>query len=59
MVKEKVKRIFEYKLKPGSYEAILKGCTCPLLPNMFPNVDKDGNTEYLVNTVCPIHGDSK
>lgn len=50
------------KLNPGSREAILEGCCCPVLDNargkgyMGGVKDKDGNTLFIINCNCPLHG---
>lgn len=50
------------KPKPGSDEAILKGCTCPVLDNghgkgyLGGMKDRKGKVIYVINAECPLHG---
>ncbi len=48
---------------PGSREAALKGCSCPVLDNghgrgyLGGAKDKDGNVMFVINANCPLHGE--
>ena len=42
---------------PGSREAQIAGCTCPVLDNSTAGIPLgDGQFGYWVNGDCPIHG---
>lgn len=49
---------------PGSDEAVIRGCTCPVLDNghgrgyMGGAKDKDGAAIYVYTCGCPIHAPS-
>lgn len=51
------------KLNPGSIKAREYGCTCPVLDNSHGKgylggvLDKDGNTVFVCNMECPVHGE--
>lgn len=48
--------------KPGSAEAGVFGCTCPVMDNHhgkgFPALDSDGGrcTAFWIDASCPLHG---
>ena len=50
------------KPKPGSPEARLEGCKCPVIDNahgkgyMGGVKDDKGETMYVINGACPMHG---
>ena len=50
------------KPNPGSREALLSGCTCPVLDNGHGRgylggiKDKNGEILFVVNADCPLHG---
>jgi hypothetical protein len=47
---------------PGSDEAIEIGCLCPAMDNCHGRgylggvKDKEGNTVFVINMNCPVHG---
>ncbi|GEB79738.1 hypothetical protein DDE01_11530 [Desulfovibrio desulfuricans] len=47
---------------PGSEEAVSRGCTCPVMDNSYGRgymggvKDASGNTVFVVNEECPVHG---
>ena len=49
---------------PGSQEAQPLGCTCPVLDNargagyLGGVKDAEGETVFVVNLDCPLHGDA-
>ena len=51
-----------YKLKPGSSEARLKGCSCPIEDNASGKgwlggvIDAKGETIFVTSGNCPLHG---
>jgi hypothetical protein len=46
---------------PGSNEALMRGCTCPVIDNghgrgyMGGVKDKDGSTLFVYTGGCPVH----
>lgn len=52
------------KPNPGSQEAQPLGCTCPVLDNargagyLGGVKDAEGETVFVVNLDCPLHGDA-
>jgi len=46
---------------PGSDEAIMRGCTCPVIDNahgrgyMGGARDENGTTIFVYNCECPVH----
>jgi hypothetical protein len=47
---------------PGSPEALVAGCTCPVLDNehgVGAYVDEHGVPQFWINEECPIHGEVK
>ena len=50
------------KPNPGSEEARKAGCSCPVMDNGYGKgymggvKDEDGNTIFVVNLSCKIHG---
>jgi len=47
---------------PGSQEALVAGCTCPVLDNGHGAgafKDEYGEPQFWINEECPIHGKSK
>lgn len=49
--------------KPGSREALERGCTCPVIDNghgkgyMGGARDKDGNVMFVYTAGCPVHAE--
>jgi hypothetical protein len=47
---------------PGSPQAVLAGCTCPIMDNghgsgyMVGAKGKDGRVMFVMNCTCPVHG---
>lgn len=44
------------KPDPGSPEALLAGCTCPVMDNNNGNGMGEEREIYTVDALCPIHG---
>lgn len=46
----------EEELKPGSSEAVAKGCSCPVLDNARGKGYMGQEGVYCINTDCVLHG---
>lgn len=44
---------------PGSYEAVLKGCSCPIIDNCYGRGYMGRSFEFVINENCLIHGNKK
>jgi hypothetical protein len=56
---KKIPKIENKDLKPGSYEAVLRGCICPILDNEYGEgmyTTDEGHVVFVYNSECPIHG---
>src|SRR4030042_5309840 len=59
-MKERIKMSEELKVpNPGSKEALVQGCICPVLDNehgkgVYQN--EKGEWQFWINTDCPLHG---
>lgn len=42
--------------KPGSPEAVEKGCRCPVMDNHHGMGWDGGGNVFVVNAHCPLHG---
>ena len=46
-------------MNPGSAEAIINGCRCPIWDNRHGQgifTDANGVPQYIINETCPLHG---
>jgi hypothetical protein len=45
------------KPDPGSHQAIMDGCTCPVQMNNFGlGTEESGELVFFVDAECPMHG---
>lgn len=44
---------------PGSKEAVLNGCSCPIIDNCYGRGYMGRGTEFIINGNCLIHGNKK
>jgi hypothetical protein len=45
------------KPDPGSHQALMDGCTCPVQMNNFGlGTEKSGELVFFVDAECPVHG---
>ena len=41
---------------PGSHEARLDGCLCPVIDNHYGKGIRDDGKQFVIHAGCPLHG---